>query len=88
MTTAATRNLWCAAYWLANGLEFVCAERLPGSPHRVRFVFRDPHGRAAALSRQFGHDRFAQAFLMARRQLGAACDAAQHIRSRYTESAR
>lgn len=73
-STTSTRSVWLAAHLLDRGLEFLRAERLPGPAFRVAFFFRDSHGDAPRLTRQFPEDTSTQRLISARRAMAEALD--------------
>jgi hypothetical protein len=63
-----------AAFFLASGLKFTQAARLPGRHFRVTFAFEDPENAAPRLTRQFLGDEAGQRLITARRAMAEALD--------------
>ncbi len=68
-SAAATRNIWLASWYLANGLEFQHATASRGRMFRATFVFNDPDARAAGLETEFHAHRAVQGLISARKAL-------------------
>jgi len=73
-----TKNPWLAAHYIANGLAFARATRLPGPGFRANLFFFDPGDEAPKLTKTFFDDVAAQRLIAARRVVGEVIDVVRH----------